>query len=114
MMRHHARERHGQVVAQRQIRLPARLVFAALEDLVDELIALIPVLPHQRLDVLDGGRLERLEAVPLVDGLDDADDVFAPAHIVRQEIAHAARGLGAWLLAHAGVCPSWKSSRYRT
>jgi hypothetical protein len=66
-MRHDARQRHGEVVAQRQIGLPARLVLAALEDLEDELIALVAVLAQQRLEVLDRRRLERLEAVALVD-----------------------------------------------
>jgi hypothetical protein len=54
-MRDDARQRHGQVVAQREIGLPRRLVLAALQDLEDELIALVAVLAEQRLEVLDGG-----------------------------------------------------------
>ena len=91
---HHARERHGQVVAQRQVGLARGGVLAALEDLEDELIALVAVLAEQRLDVLDSRRLERLEAVALVDALDDVDDEGAAAEVGRQEVAHPARGLG--------------------
>ena len=111
VMRDDARERHGQVVAQREVRLPARLVLAALEDLEDELVALVAVLAEQRLEVLDRRRLERLEAVALVDALDDADDVLAAPHVFRQEVAHAARRFCAWHSAHAGVLSAWKSSR---
>ena len=44
VLRDDARERHRQVVAQRQVGLAARLVLAALQDLEDELIALFAVL----------------------------------------------------------------------
>src|SRR5205823_3250806 len=63
--------------------------------LENELVAFFAVLTKQRLDVLDGGRLERLEAVALVDALDDAEDVLAPADVLREEVAHAARRLSA-------------------
>jgi hypothetical protein len=93
VLRHHARERHGQVVPQREIRFAAGLVFAALQDLENELVALFTVLADQRFDVLERRRLERLEAVPLVDTADDPDDVFAPADVRRQEVARSARRL---------------------
>src|SRR5689334_6026552 len=70
-------------------------MLAALENLEDELIALFAVLPQERVDVLGSGCLERLEAVALVDTLDDADDVFTPTHVFRKEVAHAA----CWLCA---------------
>ena len=52
-----------------------------------------PYLPDERLDVLERGRLERLEAVPLVHLADDVDDVFAAAHVGGQKIAGTACGL---------------------
>ncbi len=86
------RERDGQIVTEREIRLARRFMLAALEDLEDELIALFAVLPHERVDVLCSRRLERLKAIALVDTLDDADDVFAATHVFREEVAHPARG----------------------
>ena len=74
VLRDDARERHRQVVAQREVGLAARLVLAAREDLEDELVALFAVLAEQRLDVLERRRLERLEAVALVDVAHDVDD----------------------------------------
>ena len=73
-------------------------MLAALQDLENELVAFLAVLAEQRLDVLERRRLERLEPVALVDVADDADDVLAPADVVGQEVARAARGLGlmAW------------------
>src|SRR4051812_8096996 len=91
-MRNDARQRHRQVVAQREIGLTARLVLAALQNLEYELVAFIAVLPHQRVDVFDRRRLERFEAVTLVNALDDADHVLAASHVFGQEVAHAARG----------------------
>ena len=79
ILRDDARQRHGQVVAQRQIGLARLPLLAALEDLEDEPVALFAVLAEQRLDVLDGRRLERLEPVPLVDVRDDVEDVRALA-----------------------------------
>ena len=67
-------------------------MLAALEDLEDELIALFAVLPHERVDVLGSGCLERLESIALVDTLDDADDVFTATHVFREKVAHPARG----------------------
>ena len=64
---HDTRERHRQVVAQREIGLAAGLVLAALENLEDELVAFLAVLAEQCLDVLGGRRLERLEPVAIVD-----------------------------------------------
>ena len=104
VLRDHARQRHRQVVAQRQVRLAGGLVLAALQDLENELIALISILPHQRLEVLDRGRLQRLEAVALVHTLDDADDVLASPHVLREEVAHAARRFCAWHIGARRAC----------
>ncbi len=93
MLRHHARERDGQVVAQREVGLAGRFVLAAAQHLVYELVALFAVLARQRLDVLERGCLERLESVALVHAPDDVDDVLAPADVFGQEIAHPASGL---------------------
>jgi hypothetical protein len=93
VLRDDARERHRQVVTQSEVGLARPFVLAALEYLEDELVALLAVLPHQRLYVLDRGRLQRLEAVALVHGLYDADDVLAPPHVRGEEVAHAARRL---------------------
>src|SRR5207245_255644 len=82
------------VVAEREVRFPARLVLAALQDLENELVALFAVLADQRFDVLERGRLQRLEAVALVHTTDDPEDMLAAADVVRQEVAGAARGFG--------------------
>src|SRR5204863_10063823 len=85
-----ARERDGQIIAERQVGLARALVLAALEDFEDELVALLAVLAQERLDVFDRGRLQRLEAVALVDIFNTADDVLAPPHVGGEEVAHAA------------------------
>jgi hypothetical protein len=90
---HDARQRHGQIVAQREVCLACLLVLAPLEDFEDELIALFAVLPQQRLDVLDRRGLQRLKPVALVHPLDDADDILAPANIRGEKVAHPARRL---------------------
>lgn len=51
-----------EVVPQREIRLPARFVFATAEDLEDELVALVAVLAGEHVETLEGRCLERLEA----------------------------------------------------
>jgi hypothetical protein len=56
-------ERDGQVVPKREVGLAGRLVLAALENLENELVALLAVLPEERLDVLERRCLEQLEAV---------------------------------------------------
>ena len=91
---HHARQRHGEVVAQGEIGLAGLAVFATLQDLEDQPVAFFAVLAREGLDVLDRRRLERLEAVALEHPGDDAYDVLAPANVGRQEVAHAARRLG--------------------
>src|SRR4051812_34916321 len=93
VLRDDARKRNGQIVTERQVCLARLLVLAALEYFEDELVALLAILPHQRLYVLDGGRLQRLEAVTLVNVLDDAYDVLAPPNVRREKVAHAARRL---------------------
>ena len=62
-----ARERHGQVVAKREIGFARRLVLAAAQHFENELVAFFAVLAGQRLDVLERRRLERLEPVSPVD-----------------------------------------------
>ena len=91
VLRDHARERDGQVVAERKIGLAGSFVLAAAQDLENELVALLSVLPRERLDVLERWRLERLEAVPLVHAADDVDDVLAAADVAGKEVACAAR-----------------------
>ena len=100
ILRDDARERHREVVPEREIGFAGVLVLAALEDLEDQLVAFLAVLPEQRLDVLERRRLERLEAVPLVHVPDHADDVLAAPDVVRQEIARAGWGLGGLLIGH--------------
>ena len=68
-------------------------MLAALQDLENELVALLAVLAEQRLDVLERRRLERLEPVALVDAADDADDVLAPADVVGKKVAGARAGV---------------------
>src|SRR6185503_11448246 len=87
ILRDDARQRHGQVVAQREIGLAAGLVLAAPEDLENQLVAFLAVLARQRLDVLERRRLERLEAVALVDPAHHADDVFPAPDVVGEEVA---------------------------
>ena len=67
-----ARERYGQVVAQGKVGFARRLVLATAQDLENELVPLLAVLAGQRLDILERGRLERLESVALIHVLDDA------------------------------------------
>ena len=88
----HAGQGHREVVAQGQIGLSRGLALAALQDLEDELIALVAVLAQQRLEVLDGRRLDRLEPVALVDARHDAHHMLPAADVVGQEVAHPARG----------------------
>src|SRR6185436_4975529 len=67
---------------------------ATLQDPEDELIALLAVLAEERLEVLDRGRLERLEAVAFVDRSDGLDHEAPATDVAGQEVAHPARGLG--------------------
>ena len=88
-----ARQRHGEVVPQREVGFARLTAFlAALQDLENQPIAFFAVLAEQRLDVLDRRRLERLEPVPLIHVGDDADDVRAPAHVLGKKVAHPASG----------------------
>ena len=93
ILRHHARERNGEVVAQTKICLAGAALFPALENLEDEPIAFVAVLAEQRVEVLERRGLERLEPVARVDALDRVDHVRPPPHIVGEEVAHPARGL---------------------
>jgi cysteine synthase len=105
-----ARERHGQVVAQGgvgEVLLEDRLAalqhaaqrLAAVEHAEDELVALVAVLAHQRLEALHGRGLEGVEAVPAVDAADDVEDVLAAPHVAGQEVARALGGAVLILLA---------------
>ena len=98
-----ARQRHGQVVAHAGIAdavlggavsQRALQLFATLEDAEDELVALVAILAEQRGQPLHGRRLQRLEAIALVDALDGFGDIVAAQHVQRQKIAHAAQRLG--------------------
>ena len=94
ILRDDARERHREVVPEREIGFAGVLVLAALEDLEDQLVAFLAVLPEQRLDVLERRRLERLEAVALVHTSNDVDDVFPPTDVIGKKVAGSARRLG--------------------
>ena len=65
----------------------------ALENLENELVAFFPVLAKQRLDVLEGWRLERLEPVPFVHLANDTNHVFAATDVGGQKVARASGGL---------------------
>ena len=69
-------------------------MLAPAQDLENQLVALLAVFAEERLDVLERRRLERLEPVLLVHTPHDADDMLAPADIVRQKIARSPGGLG--------------------
>src|SRR5262249_10376039 len=86
-------QRHGEVVAQREVGRAGRLMVTPPQDLEKELVAFLPVLPEQRLDVLEGRRLEWLEPVALVDLADDADDILPSADLLGQKIPRTARRL---------------------
>ncbi len=87
-----ARQRHRQVVAQRQVRFPGGLVLTTAQDLENQLRALVAVLPRERLDVLERRRFEGLEPIALIDVPDHANHVVPAPYIVGQKITHAARG----------------------
>ena len=87
-----ARQRHRQVVAQRQVRFPRCLVLTTAQDLENQLRALVAVLPGERLDVLQRRRFERLEAIAPIDVPDHANHVVPAPYIVGQKITHSARG----------------------
>ena len=87
-----ARERYGQVIAQGKVGFARRLVLATAKDLENELVPLLAVLAGQRLDILERGRLERLESVALIHVLDDPDHVIAPPDVFREKVPHAAGG----------------------
>ncbi|MGC4121722.1 MAG: hypothetical protein QM765_45530 [Myxococcales bacterium] len=106
-----AGERDGQVVAQRgvgQVLLQHRLAalehaaqgLAAVQDPEDELVALVAVLAHQRVQALHRRRLERVEAVLAVDAADHVEDELAAAHVARQEVARALGRGGVDLVGH--------------
>src|SRR5262249_48319134 len=87
ILRDRTGQRHGEVVAQGEVRFAGVLVLAALQDLENQLVAFFAVLAEQRLDVLERRRLERLEAVALVDVADNVDHVLPPADVVRKKVA---------------------------
>ena len=100
ILRDDASERHGQVVPERQVRLAGSLVLAPFQDLENELVALFAVLAEQRLDVLEGRRLERLETVALVHTTNDIDHVLTTPNVVGQKITRPSRWFGRLLVCH--------------
>ena len=97
ILRHDTGERHRQIVPEREIRFPAGLVLAALQNLENELVALVTIFAKQRLDVLERRRFERLEAISLVHIAHDADNVLPPAYFLWEKIARPSR----WLCGHS-------------
>jgi len=94
ILRDHASQRHREIVAKRQVGLAARFVLAAFQNLENEFVALFAVLAEQRLDVLERGRLERLEAIAFVHSTNDIDHMPTTPNIVGKKIASTARRLG--------------------
>ena len=76
-------QRHRQIVAKREVRLAARLVLAALQNLENELVAFIAVLADERLDILERRRFQRLEPIAFVDADHHAHHVFPASNVVR-------------------------------
>ena len=102
---HHPRQRHGQVVAQSQFRQVGLLhpilgqgaaqLVAAMQNAVQQLVTLVPVLAEQRRQMLHRGGFQGVKSVLLEDAFYFRDDVAALADDFRQVIPHAARRLGA-------------------
>src|SRR5581483_7520234 len=71
-------------------------LLAALEHAEDQLVAFIAVLAQQGVQALQGRRLQRLEAVRLIDVFYHRDYIIASQYLQRQEVARAAerRGIG--------------------
>src|SRR5947209_3627004 len=65
ILRNDARQRDSRIVTQGKVGFSGRLMHAPLENLVNQLIPFFTILAHQRLDVLNSGSLERLEAIAL-------------------------------------------------
>jgi hypothetical protein len=80
-------QRHGQVVAQGQVRLAGRLVLAAPQDLEDELVTFVAVLAHEHVEALEGRRLQRLEAVRGVDTVNNGERALPGFQLGGEEIA---------------------------
>jgi hypothetical protein len=102
ILRDDSGQRDGQVVAKRKVGLARLRVLAALQNPENELVPLVAVLAEQSIDVLERGRLERLEPVPLIDVPHDGDHEVPAADIVREKIARAARRLGGCRVRVAG------------
>ena len=86
---HHTGQGHGEVVAEGEVGLAPLGALAALQDLVDELVALVAVLAHQGLDALEGRCLQRREAEACEDTPDRVDHREAVVHLGGQQIAGA-------------------------
>src|SRR5215471_446931 len=91
VLRDDAGERYGEVIAKSEVGLAACLMLATTEDLEDQLVAFFTVLSEESLNVLERGRLERLEAITLVHVAHNRGDMLTPSNLVRKEVACAAR-----------------------
>jgi hypothetical protein len=67
------------------------LAFAASEDLVDKLVALVAVLSEQRFNPLEGRGLERLESKSQEHAAHGVDHPLPVPHLGGEEIARALR-----------------------
>ena len=98
VLRHHTRQRHRQVVPQREIGFALASCSPRFRILKMSLIAFFAVLPHQRLDVLERRGFERFEAVTLVHVADDAQSRGRGVACRREEnrACHAPAGSRSW------------------
>jgi hypothetical protein len=87
-----ARQRHGEIEAQPEVRLLARVrgreLLAALHDLEHELLVVAPLGSEQSGEALDGGGLDPREAIRGVDIEDSRGRPVARCNLRRQQVAH--------------------------
>jgi len=81
-------------------------VLATAEDLEDELVALVAVLAREHLDPLEGGGLQRAEAVALEDVPDGREGALTTPELRREKVPRARRRLHRVRRLHAR--PSWR------
>src|SRR5215470_9558849 len=82
----HPGQRHRHVVTQRQVGLAGALMLPATEDFEDQLVALVAVFAQQDVEALEGGRGERLEAVPCEHRPDPPEGAFPELPVAGQEV----------------------------
>jgi len=87
--RHVARQRHRQVIAQRELFLAAGVL-----RVEDQLVGFFAGLAQQGIEHFERGRGDRLEAERLEHVRDHAEDVLALQYFVRQKVAHPFRQPG--------------------